>query len=131
MDYSKFLLHLDHFLKPQPQIDYSKLSEEELIAELRKSSEFDKMVFPDSWYSKYDLPMKTCMNTKEFIRESPWMKRNNHWYIEKVELPAKPGGNRPVLPAPEVPVITVVQNSFSDAPKDQTVSEDQPNSQKS
>lgn len=104
-----------------PPIDYSKLTEEELLAELKKSPDFDKMVFPNAWYSKYDLPEKKCMNPKEYIKESPWTKTAHNYYVKREDIPAKPGGVRDVLPAPEVPVVTLIKNSFSDA-TDQTAS---------
>jgi len=94
--------------------DYAKMSEEELLAELRGVAEFEKLVFPNEWYSKYELPMKECMNVKEYIKESPWLKTHAHYYLGKQDIPAKPGGNRPVLPAPEVPTLVVVENNFSD-----------------
>ena len=102
--------------------DYKSMSNEQLIEELKGASDFEKFVFPNSWYSKYDLPEKTCMDMRTFLRESPWMKTSQHYYIEKKDIPAKPGGNRPVLPPIEVPALTVVQNSFSDAPTTQTAS---------
>lgn len=113
-NYDKYFTSL---LKPEPPKDYSKMTEEELLAELKKSKDFEKMVFPNSWYSKYDLPLKECRNMKEFIQESTWLKSSQNYYIEKVDIPAKPGGNRPVLPAPEVPAITLLENHFSDNPK--------------
>jgi hypothetical protein len=131
------------FLTPHNIVDHSKLSEEELLEVLKQSPDFDKLVFPNSWYSKYSLPEKKCSNMKEFLAESPWRKTHQHWYLEKKEIPALPGGLRPILPAPEIPVMTVIQNSFSDAPDatlseslkeqitNQIVSEDQPDSQKS
>jgi hypothetical protein len=115
-------------LPSPPRNPYSELSNEELIFELKKSKDFEKFVFPNSWYAAYDLPMKTAMDTKEFLREAPWKKTSQNWYITKTEIPAKPGGLRPILPAPEVPIVTVIQNSFSDA-TDQTVSSDQPETQ--
>lgn len=93
------------------------MTDEQLLDELKKSPDFDKFVFPNSWYSKFELPEKKCMNTKEYIQESPWMKRSHYYYVGKDEIEAKPGGNRPVLPAPEIPVITVMENHFSDNPK--------------
>lgn len=109
------------YLRPLPygtkdEKDYSKLSAAELIEELKTLPDFDKLVFPNSWYTQFDLPKKECRNMKEFIAESPWMKSHAHSYVGKLEFPPKPGGVRPVLPAPEVPTLTVVQNSFSDAP---------------
>lgn len=128
VDYSKYFTNLSYFT-PKPDIDYSKLSEEELLAELRKAKDFDKMVFPNSWYSKYNLPNKECRNMKEFIAEGSWLKSSQNYYIEKVDIPAKPGGNRPVLEAPEVPAITLLENNFSDAPtKGQNETSNQPNS---
>jgi hypothetical protein len=109
-------------------IDYSKLTDDELLAELKRSPDFDKMVFPNAWYSKYDLPEKTCMNPKEFIALSPWTKKTLHNYIKQEIIPAKPGGVRPVLPAPEIPMEVLQQNSYSDA-TDQTETSDPPETQ--
>ena len=115
-----------------PAVDYSGMSNEELLAELKKTSDYEKLVFPNSWYSKFDLPVKTAADTREFLKESPWTKTSRHYYIEKIDVPAQPGGLRPTLPAPEVPIVTVIQNSFSDAtPIDQTVSSDPPETQQS
>lgn len=94
--------------------DYSKMTDEELLEELKKSEVFDKLVFPNSWYSKYELPEKKCQNMKEFLAESAWLKRSSHYYVGKVDIPAKPGGNRPVLEAPEVKAITMIESHFSD-----------------
>lgn len=131
------------FLTPHNIVDHSKLSNEELLEILKQSPDFDKLVFPNSWYSKYSLPEKKCRDMKEFIAESPWRKTHQHWYVEKKEIPAQPGGLRPILPPPEVPTVTLIQNSFSDAPDatlsdtlkeqitNQIVSEGQLDSQKS
>jgi hypothetical protein len=108
-----------------PPVDYSKMTEEELIAELKKSSDFDKLVFPNSFYSKYELPEKKCLNMKEYLKESPWLTRSQHYYIEKKDIPAKPGGNRPILEAPEVPAITLLENNFSDKPTTETETSNQ------
>lgn len=118
-------MDLDFFLSSLPstqRIDYASMTDEELLEMVKLSPEFDKLVFPNSWYSKFNLPEKKCMDMKQFLKESPWMKTASHYYIAKQEIPAKPGGNRPVLPAPEVPTVTVIQNSFSDAPTTQTSS---------
>lgn len=97
---------------------FSEMSELELLAVLKQTPDFDKLVFPNSWYEKYNLPKKECMNMKEFLKESPWMKRHQHFYSGRIEdIAPKPGGVRPILDAPEVPAITLVQNSFSDAPE--------------
>lgn len=94
--------------------DWKKMTEQELLEELKKLPDFDKFVYPDNWYEKYKLPNKECMNMKEFINEGPWMKKFSHNYIGQSWIEAKPGGNRAILPAPEVPTLTVIQNSFSD-----------------
>lgn len=119
--------------------DCKKLSDEELIEILKNSSDFEKLPFPTQYYKKFpDLPEATCMNTKEYIKESPWMKKHEHFYLpsKPILIEAKPGGNRPILPAPEVPVVTVIKNTFSDADDinvisitDQTVSECPPETQ--
>jgi hypothetical protein len=113
--------------------DYAKMSEEELLAELRGTRDFDKFVFPNEWYSKHELPVKECMNTKEFIKESPWLKSHQHNYIGQSWMEAKPGGNRPVLPAPETPTLSVIENNFSDKDEttNQTASSGQPETQQS
>jgi hypothetical protein len=96
--------------------NYSAMTEEELLAELRATPDFEKFVYPSHWYEKHDLPLKECMNMKEFLKEASWMKSSSHSYTGKIEvIEAKPGGNRPVLEAPEAPAITVVENHFSDA----------------
>lgn len=112
----EYLIGLNSLLKDLPKpLDYSKLTEEELLAELKKSPEFDKLVFPNSWYSKYDLPEKKCLNMKEYLKESPWMKTAQNYYIGKMEIEAKPGGLRPLLPAPEVPIEVKQISMFSDS----------------
>lgn len=99
---------------------YKSLTEQQLLEELKRSPDFDKYVLPNSWYAKYDLPKKECMDMKQFLKESPWMKRSHYTYSPKViTLEAKPGGNRPILPTPEIPIQVVQQNMFSDA-TDQT-----------
>lgn len=116
-NYSNFLTIPDFFGLEKK--DYSKMTEEELLEELKKSEVFDKLVFPNSWYDKYELPEKKCQNMKEFIAESAWMKRSYNYYIEKMDIPAKPGGNRPILEIEPVKAEVLLENSFSDAPKGQ------------
>ena len=114
-----YLTNLTNFL-PKPSVDYSKMTDEQLLEELKKSPDFDKFVLPNSWYSKFELPEKKCMNMKEFLQESPWTKRTSYNSVGKEDIPAKPGGNRPLLPAPEVPTLTLLENNFSDNPKVQS-----------
>lgn len=114
-----YLTNLTNFL-PKPKIDYASMTDEQLLEELKKSPDFDKFVLPNSWYSKFELPEKKCMNMKEFLQESPWTKRTSYNYVGKEDIPAKPGGNRPLLPAPEVPTLTLLENNFSDNPKVQS-----------
>lgn len=117
------------FFKELPPVreNYTTLSDEELLADLQKYSDFDRLVFPNEWYSKFQLPEKKCLNMKEFLKESPWMKTSQHFYIGKEELPPKPGGLKPILPAEEVPIKILQINSFSDGPMstDQTEPSDQ------
>lgn len=97
--------------------DYSKMTEEELLEELKKSPDFEKFVYPSSWYEKYKLPLKECMNMKEYLRESPWKKSSGNFYVGKIQdISAKPGGNRPVLEVEQPPALTVIENHFSDGP---------------
>lgn len=108
---------------------YTDYTDEELLDVLQRHPDFQKFVFPTTWHKKFpNLPKAECSNTKEFVRESPWTKRAYHFYENggRIEnIPAKEGGVRPVLPAPEVPTMTLIENSFSDKPIDQTVSSDQ------
>ena len=93
------------------------MTEEELLAELKKSPDFEKFVLPSSWYEKYNLPLKECMNMKEYIKESSWTKKHSNYYFGKIEdIPAKPGGNRPVLELEPPPALTLIENHFSDGP---------------
>ena len=105
-------------------LDYSKMTDEELLESLKKSDVFDKLVFPTTWHKKFsDLPKAEARNTKEYIKESPWMRKFEHVYADGgkiLDIDAKPGGVRPVLPAPEIPTMTVQKNMFSDAPTDQS-----------
>lgn len=107
-------LFANKFKTPQEEKDYKKMTEDELLAELKASPDFAKFVFPNEWYSKYELPTKECMNFKEFLAEAPWMKRFSNNYIGKKDVDALPGGNRPVLPAPEAPQLVVLKNEFSE-----------------
>ncbi len=103
----------------EDKTDYSKMTDDELLEVLKKSKDFQKLVFPAAWHKKYpDLPKAECSDTKEYIRESPWMRKFEHFYENggrQHVIEPQPGGLRPVLPAPEVPAVTVVNNSFSDA----------------
>lgn len=122
--------------------EFSKMTDEELLQELKRLPEFESLVMPNAWYAKFKLPEKKCRDMKEYIKDSPWKNKHSHWYVGKVEtIEAQPGGNRPILPAPEVPVITVVGSSYSDSDnpinlaeygiKDQTVVSDQQETQQS
>lgn len=109
------------YLNPGGKIDFTTLSDEELLAELKKSPDFEKFVFPTAWHKKFpDLPKADCSDPKTFIKESPWMKRHYITYEGRgkvVDIEPKPGGVRPVLPAPDTTIVTVLENNFSDAPK--------------
>jgi hypothetical protein len=107
--------------------DCKTMTDEELLSELKKSPDFDKLVFPTTWHQKFpDLPKADCLDTKGFLKESPWLKKHTHYYGDGgriVDVEAKPGGVRPVLATPDVPSLTVLQNSFSDAPRGQSENE--------
>lgn len=96
--------------------NFSTMTDEEILAELKCSPDFDKFVFPNAWYSKFSLPEKTCQNPKEFIKESPWLKRTQHTYVSSKieEIEAKPGGNRPLLEVPSFEVKVVPTNQIAD-----------------
>lgn len=116
----------------EPTKPMSSLTDEELLDILKKDTDFEKLVFPTSWHKKFpDLPKAECADPKEYLKESPWMKRAYVRYDNNgkfVEIAAKPGGNQPILPAPEVPTLTITQSGFSDAITE-SVTSDQPDSQ--
>lgn len=117
-DFYKNKKIMDVFLAPE---EYKKMTDEELLEVLKKTENFDQLVFPNSWYKKFTLPEKKCLNTKEFIQESPWTKRAYHRYAGKIiDIPAQPGGNRPLLKGSEVPTQILIENNFSDKPEEST-----------
>ena len=107
------------YLNPNDTKDYSALTDEELLAELKKSPDFEKFVFPSAWHKKFpDLPKADCSDPKAYIKESPWMRKAYVQYEGKVvNIEAKPGGVRPVIPAPDATTVTLLENHFSDGPK--------------
>lgn len=118
IDFTNFYNFTNYF-NFEDKKDYSKMTDQELLEVLKGSDVFNKLVFPNGWYEKYDLPEKKCQNMKEFIAESPWTKRSYNYYIEKVDIPAKPGGNKPIIEVEPVKAEVLLENSFSDAPKGQ------------
>jgi len=79
-------------------MDYSKLSEEELLAEIMKLDDWKKLPLPISWYKKFNLPAPSAVNVPQYIKEMSWLKSqynpNTTW---EVKTEAAPGGVRPVL----------------------------------
>lgn len=117
------------FANFKKQEDYSKLSDRELLDVLKTLPEYKELVLPNKWYNDPslapELPEKKCYNMKEFLVEGFKMATAYKNYVEKIDIPAKPGGNRPIIEVQEAPVITVIENHFSDAPTVHTVGEDQ------
>lgn len=95
----------------------NEMTEEELVAELKNQPDFDKFVFPSSWYQKYELPKKECMDFKQFLKEAPWLTSKSRYIYEGkvVEVEAKPGGNRPILDVEPVKAEVVQKSLFSDS----------------
>lgn len=116
------------FVNPFSPPDYSKMSDAELIEILKKDPNYEKYVYPSSWHKKFpDLPKADCSDPKQYIRESPWMKKAYVMYDQggkPIHIEAKPGGNRPILEAPEIPVVTLIENNFSD--KDDSTNQSAP-----
>lgn len=111
--------------------DWKDMTDEELVEVLKHVGDFDKYAFPTGFHKKFpDLPKADCADTKAYLKESPWMKKAYAPYVGGgiLEIEAKPGGLRPLLPAPEVPQIVLQENSFSDKPTNQTESSDRPSS---
>jgi hypothetical protein len=108
------------FANFKQQEDYSKLSDKELLEVLKKLPEYKELVLPNKWYKDpafaQELPEKKCRNMKEFLQEGFQMATAYKNYVEKVEIPAKPGGNRPIIEVQEVPSMTIIENNFSDGP---------------
>lgn len=79
-------------------MDYSKLSEEELLAEIKKIEDWERLPLPISWYKKYNIPAPKPVSTPQYLKDMQWIKSqfnpNSTWVI-KTE-PA-PGGVRPII----------------------------------
>ena len=85
-------------------MDYSKMTDDELLAELKKIDDFDKYPLPISWYKKYNIPFSDkIVSTRQYIQDSHWLKcRYNSTTKWEVRDEPAPGGVRPVIEVPEV-----------------------------
>ena len=79
-------------------MDYSKLSEEELLAEIKKIDDWEKLPLPISWYKKYNLPAPKPVAVPQYVKEMPWLKSQyNHTTTWEVRTEPAPGGVRPIV----------------------------------
>jgi hypothetical protein len=79
-------------------MDYNKMSDEELLAEIMKLDDWKKLPLPISWYKKFNLPAPSAVNVPQYIKEMSWLKSqynpNTTW---EVKTEPAPGGVRPIL----------------------------------
>jgi hypothetical protein len=45
-------------------------NERSLVEEMRKLPDFESFVFPSSWYKKYNIPLATAVNPREFMKSN-------------------------------------------------------------
>jgi len=85
-------------------MDYSKLSDDELLAELRKLPDFDKLPLPVNWYKKYNIPFSDkVVSPKQYIQENYWLKcAYNPTTTWELRTDPAPGGVRPIINTEEV-----------------------------
>lgn len=122
--------YVNQFNQHKDKEEYTKLSDKELLEKLKALPEFKSLVLPDKWYRDPtlapELPEKKCYNMKEFLVEGLNTATAYKNYVGKMDIPAKPGGNRPIIEVQETPAITILENHFSDAPTNHIVHGDQP-----
>lgn len=119
-------------------MDYSKLSDDELLQELMKLPDFEKLPLPISWYKKYNIPFSDkVVSPRQYIQENYWLKcQYNPTSKWEVRTEPAPGGVRPVLEVQEVKA-DLIDSKYQDftervAPLiSQIVSDNQQETQKS
>jgi hypothetical protein len=84
-------------------MDYSKLSEEELLAEIKKIEDWEKLPLPISWYKKFNLPAPKPIAVPQYVKEMQWMKSQyNPTTTWEVRTEPAPGGVRAVVDTEKV-----------------------------
>lgn len=79
-------------------MDYSNLSEEQLLAEIMKIPDWERLPLPIAWYKKYNITAPKPVNISQYTREMQWMKcQYNPTTKWEVRTEPAPGGARPVL----------------------------------
>ena len=86
-----------------------------LIEELRDSPDFAHLPFPKDWYKKFNIPVPKPHSFKEFLDSGYWFKHHFDEKVERVKIDVAPGGIRPVLPAPEIPVEVITRQIDDDS----------------
>ena len=85
-------------------------SDEEFYAELKEHPDFLKFPLPETWYAKFNIPRPTAQDFKTFLLSGYTMKcRNDPNTIREIRKDPAPGGVRPILPAPEIPIEVVTR----------------------
>jgi hypothetical protein len=113
-------------------MDYSKLSEEELLAEIRKIEDWDKLPLPISWYKKYSIPAPKSISMPQYVKDMQWIKSqynpNSTW---EVRTEPAPGGVRPILDT-NLPTAEITDSKFKPFNNliDQIVSDNQQSMQR-
>jgi hypothetical protein len=91
-------------------------TDEELYAILKDMPDFDRFPLPEHWYEKFKIPRPEILTPMEAIRLADKVANApGPLVITEVREPA-PGGVRPLLEAPVVPVeITTISSDESAA----------------
>ena len=90
------------------------IDEDALYNELKQLPDFDCMPIPVSWFSKYNIPPREVLTTREFIESNYTMKRA----VEPKDLPAliidepQQGGKLVEAPPPEDIKVEVINRPF-------------------
>jgi hypothetical protein len=76
-----------------------------LYEQLKSLPDFNKLPLPDSWYKKFNIPRPEAVSFQSYAMERRWLahKYDSDLTYEVRTEPA-PGGVRPILEAPEIPV---------------------------
>jgi hypothetical protein len=110
-------------------MDYSKLSEEELLAEIMKIEDWERLPLPIAWYKKYNITAPKPVNISQYTKEMQWLKcQYNPTTKWEVRTEPAPGGLRPVLDTSQPTV--ELNNKQANALIDQIVSDNQQSMQR-
>jgi len=94
-------------------MDYSKLSEEELLAEIKKIEDWERLPLPISWYKKYNIPAPKPVSTPQYLKDMQWIKSQfNPNSIWDIKTEPAPGGVRPVIDT-NLPTVELTDSKYT------------------